>query len=144
MMKILVQQKKLVSVSKKLFFILVMALFFLPKNGTAQTRVLTGKVTDTKGNELIAVTVAVKGTSIGAITSLTGDFSLNLPSDNKDAVLLISSIGYESLEIVVGTRVHFDIQLAEKTELLDEVVVVGYGTQRKVDLTGSVSKVNMS
>lgn len=132
------------SLHKNIFFILFIGLFSIPVNSNAQSKIITGKVTNLDGIELIAVTVAVKGTTIGAITSFAGDFSLNIPADIKEPVLIISYAGYEALEVRVGSTLHFNIQLEEKREQLDEVVVVGYGTQRKVDLTGSVSSVNMS
>ena len=113
-------------------------------NTSAQGKIITGKVTNLDGIELIGVTIVIKGTTIGVITSLTGDFSLTLPEGIEDPVLVISYIGYHTLEMPAGNTEHFDFQLQEKSELLDEVVVVGYGTQRKVDLTGSVSSVNMS
>lgn len=116
----------------------------MPVNSIAQGKIISGKVTDTEGVEMIAVTVSVKGTSTGTITSFTGDFSLTIPADIVEPVLIISYVGYETLEVLVGNTEYFDLQLQIKSEQLDEVVVVGYGTKRKVDLTGSVSNVNMS
>jgi len=132
------------NLQKNIFFILFIGLFIIPMNSYAQSRVITGKITNLAGIELIAVTVAVKGTTIGAITSLTGDFSLTIPEDIDEPLLVISYVGYKPFEVLVGSTKHFDIQLQEKIELLEEVVVVGYGTKRKVDLTGSVSSVDMS
>ncbi|MEX0981526.1 MAG: TonB-dependent receptor [Bacteroidales bacterium] len=121
--------------------LMIIGLFCLQANITAQDRVITGKVTDQNGTELIGVNIIVKGTSTGTITSFTGDFSLTIPGDINDPVLVISYIGYTTREIRVGENRVFDIQLEEDAELLEEVVVTGYGTQRKVDVTGAVSSV---
>ena len=129
---------------RNILFILFIGLFLIPMNSSAQGKIITGKITDLEGIELIGVTIVVKGTTIGTITSLTGDFYLPLPPGIEDTLLIISYVGYETMEIRTGNTTHFNLQLQERSELLDEVVVVGYGTQRKVDLTGSVSSVNMS
>lgn len=144
MIEILTHNIHFINLHKNILFILFIGLFLIPVNSSAQRKIITGKVTDLDGIELIGVTIVVKGTTTGTITSLTGDFSLILPAGIEEPVLVISYIGYQTLEIRAGNTEHFDLQLQEKSELLDEVVVVGYGTQRKVDLTGSVSSVNMS
>lgn len=101
---------------------------------------VTGKVVDTMG-ELPGVSVVVKGTANGITTDLEGIFVLrNVKSTD---VLQFSFIGYKTQEIKVGNQKNFNITLAEDTQTLDEVVVVGYQEVRKKDLTGSVAKVNM-
>lgn len=144
MLKFLTCNFHFMKLPKNILFLMFVGLFLIQVNSNAQTKIITGKVTDPEGIELYAVTVTVKGTTIGVITSFTGDFSLTLPADIVEAILVISSIGYETLEIPVGNTNFFNVQLKVKTELIEEVVVIGYGTQRKVDLTGSVSSVNMS
>jgi TonB-linked SusC/RagA family outer membrane protein len=109
----------------------------------AQQRRITGTVTDIRDNSaMIGVTVLEKGTNNGTVTDIEGNFSINVISDNP--VLSLSSIGYRTIEINVGSESHLIIQMKEDTELLDELVVVGYGTMRKSDLTGSVSSISGS
>lgn len=110
---------------------------------TQQKRTITvqGLVTDSKTQEpLIGVSVLEKGTSNGTITNIDGDYTLNVSGEN--AVIIFSFIGYSTKEITVGTQTTINVNLAEDTQLLDEVVIVSYGTQKKKDLTGSVSTVN--
>jgi TonB-linked SusC/RagA family outer membrane protein len=97
-----------------------------------------GSVTDDKGQPLPGVSVQVKGTSTGTTTDASGNYSLTVP-DN--AVLLFSYVGYLSVEETVGQRTAINISLKPTDNSLEKVVVVGYGTQRKRDLTGSISSV---
>lgn len=99
-----------------------------------------GKIVDENGESLPGATVQQKGTSIGSITDIDGNFSLSAPSD---ATLIVSFVGYKSIEVTVGGKTELgNITLVSDLKELDQVVVVGYGTQRKVDLTGSVAIVN--
>ena len=82
---------------------------------------------------MIGATVQVKGTGTGTITSIDGDYSLNDVA--KDAVLVFSSIGYETQEIKVNGQTVINVVLKDASELLDEVVVIGYGAVKKSDLT---------
>jgi len=102
----------------------------------AQTGRVSGKVLDENGEPLIGAGVVVKGTTNGTMTGLDGEFSLDVP---KGAALTISFIGYLDGEIVPGTRSNVEITLEPDTKLLDEVVVIGYGTVKRKDLTGSVA-----
>lgn len=104
-----------------------------------QTKNVTGKVVDGNGEPVIGANVVVKGTTNGTITDLDGNFSVE--ADSK-AVLNVSYIGYLSKEVVVGNQNVINIVLLEDTKTLDEVVVIGYGTQKKADLTGSVANVS--
>lgn len=99
---------------------------------------ISGKVIDDKGESLIGVSLLVKGTTIGTITDFDGNFSLDVPSD---AVLVVSYVGYKTQEITVGTQKNLSITLSADNQLLDEVVVVGYGVVKKSDLTGAVGSV---
>ena len=101
-----------------------------------QTIRVTGKVTD-KGEPLPGVSIAVKGTTTGTTSDIDGAYSLNVPSE--DAVLVFSYIGYVSNEVRVGTRRTIDVALAENVLAMEEVVVIGYGSRTKKDLTGAVS-----
>lgn len=104
-----------------------------------QTSTINGKVTDANGEAIIGASVTVKGaTSNGTITDLDGKFNLDAPAN---VTLVISYVGYKTIEIPVNGKKTLAITLKEDTEMLDEVVVVGYGTQKKATLTGSVSSV---
>lgn len=107
------------------------------QQGTITVR---GTVIDKTGEPLIGVSVAVKGTSTGTITDLDGNYSINVA--NQDVVLAYSYIGYATQEIKVGNQTSINVTLSEDENVLDEVVVVGYGVQKKVNLTGSVSSVS--
>jgi len=101
---------------------------------------LKGKIVDENGEPLPGATIQQKGTSNGIVTDIDGNFSLSVPSD---ATLIVSFIGYKSIEVTVGGKTELgNITLVSDTKELDQVVVIGYGTQRKVDLTGSVAIVN--
>ncbi|MDR0845120.1 MAG: TonB-dependent receptor [Tannerella sp.] len=105
-----------------------------------QSRVtVTGVVTDTRGESVIGVNVVEKGTANGIVTDMDGKFSLNVPSN---ATLVISYIGFSTQEVAVNNRTALTIVLAENSQALEEVVVVGYGTQKKVNLTGAVDQVS--
>ena len=99
---------------------------------------VTGTILDGMGEPVIGANVLVKGTTNGVVTDLNGKFSLQVkPND----ILQISYIGYNSQEVAVKGQHTLNITLKEDVESLDEVVVVGYGTMKKKDLTGSVSSV---
>jgi hypothetical protein len=123
----------------KKIYLLLSALFIWTQIVIAQTGQLTGKVSDPAGDGLPGVSVKVKGTSQGTVTDGSGNYSINISS--KNAVLVFSSIGYINKEEVVGTRNQINISLAEDSQSLNEVVVVGYGTMRKSDLTGAVGQI---
>src|SRR5690606_35849285 len=99
-----------------------------------------GKVTDQEGESLIGVNIQVKGTNKGTATDFDGNFTLNDIDEN--AVLVISYIGYQTQEVPVGGKSNLIITLASDSQLLDEVVVVGYGVKEKGQLTGSISTLN--
>jgi TonB-dependent SusC/RagA subfamily outer membrane receptor len=100
---------------------------------------INGIVTDQNGNPLQGVSVQVKGTNKGVITTATGRFSLSVP---ENATLTVSSVGYETKEVKVGSSTTITIELKVAASDLNEVVVVGYGTQKKANLTGAVSQVS--
>ena len=103
---------------------------------------VNGKVKDKNGDPLIGVTVILKGTSTGIITDATGKFVLTIPKGSTKPILQFSYIGYSSQEVEITTETYYEITLMESTQEISEVVVVGYGTQKKKDLTGSVSVVD--
>ena len=107
-------------------------------------RTISGTVNDDTGERLPGVSIVVKGTQRGTVTNEQGTYSLSIPDNalNGDPVVLIFSfVGYLSQEVTIGNRSTVDITLSTDTKALEEVVVVGYGTQRKSDLTGSVASV---
>ena len=114
----------------------------LPVNATVtqQTIKVKGQVVDQDGEPLIGATVRVKGVQSGVVTDFDGNFEISAAGN---ATLVISYVGYKDREVAVRNRAILDaIQLESDSHLLDQVVVVGYGTQKKADLTGSVSIVN--
>jgi len=100
---------------------------------------VSGKVVDETGQPVPGVNVIEKGTTNGTVTDVSGTFSLNIQDDKS--VLVFTFIGYTTQEVPVGGRTEFAINLKQDIKALDEVVVVGYGTQRRQDLTGSVSSI---
>jgi TonB-dependent starch-binding outer membrane protein SusC len=116
--------------------LMVMFSLFYTTDINAQQKV-SGKVTG-DGDGLIGATVSVKGTSTGTVTDVDGNYSITVR--NGKAVLIFSYTGYGSKEEIVGTRSSIDVQLKDGLDL-SQVVVVGYGTQRKADLTGAVASV---
>ena len=131
------------------FFIishLVVALLFTTslyamsaENVSLQQITVSGTVTD-NGEPIPGVNVVVKGTTIGIATDINGQYSLTAPSRN--AVLVFSYLGYITQEITIGNRTVIHVELVEDTQMIDEVVVIGYGTMRKRDLTGAVVSVS--
>ncbi len=107
-----------------------------------QSRTISGKVTDSSGGPLPGVSIIIKGTNQGTITDTDGNYSLT--SVPVDGVLLFSFVGMKSQEMPVDGKTSIDVVLKEETIGLDEVVAIGYGTQKKINLTGSISSVNFS
>ncbi len=103
-------------------------------------KTISGTIRDENGEPLVGAAVLLKGTTIGAITNLDGEFTLSVP-DNA-ATLIVSYIGYETVEQSIGNQVKFDVQLASTMSALNEVVVIGYGSQIKSDITGAVAKID--
>ncbi|MGB4444643.1 MAG: carboxypeptidase-like regulatory domain-containing protein, partial [Dysgonamonadaceae bacterium] len=102
-----------------------------------QGKTITGKVVDTNGEPIIGATILIKGTTRGTVTDMDGNYTLsNVPDD---ATLVFSFVGMESQEVQVGNRTKIDVVMQEEALGLEEVVVTGYTTQRKADLTGAVA-----
>lgn len=116
-----------------------MSLLLLASAANAQTAV-QGTVRDENGAGMPGVYVVVKNTSLGTTTDADGNFSMNV--SGTDAVLVFSFIGYATQEVAVNGRTRVDVALAASVQSLDEVVVVGYGTQKKSDITGSLASVS--
>jgi TonB-dependent starch-binding outer membrane protein SusC len=108
----------------------------------AQNRQVSGRVvSDSSGQVLSGVNVSLKGTGTGTATNNEGHFSLTIP-DRSNAVLVFSSIGYAAQEVNVGTRTTINVTLVQQATALSDVVVIGYGTVRKKDVTGATSSIS--
>lgn len=119
----------------KNIFVLCMALI-MSFQLMAQQRRVSGTIVDSRDRSaMIGANIMEKGTTNGTVTDIEGKFTLNLTTSNP--VLVISSIGYQTLEVTVGNRTTLNLEMSEDTELLEEVVVVGYGTMRKSDISGA-------
>lgn len=105
-----------------------------------QTRALTGKVTDEAAKDLPGVSVIIKGTQRGTTTDANGEYKLAIP-EQGEVTITFSFVGYQSQDVQLGARSTLDIALTPEDKTLSEVVVVGYGTQRKKDLTGAISSI---
>jgi TonB-linked SusC/RagA family outer membrane protein len=110
------------------------------ETGTRQdAKKVSGIVRDVKGEAIVGVNVVEKGTTNGTVTDQNGRFSLSV---KEGATLQFSFVGYVSQEIPVGNKVNFDVQIEERTEALDEVIVVGYGVQKRRDIVGAIEQVS--
>jgi TonB-linked SusC/RagA family outer membrane protein len=106
---------------------------------SAIQKTISGKVTDENGESIAGANVAVKGTTVGAITDAEGKYKLTVPENA--ATLVISFVGYLAQEVTIGNKSVIDVVLVADIQALSEIVVVGYGQQRKSDITGAISSV---
>src|SRR5882757_750883 len=125
---------------KKISQVLLMSLCLLFFTAAAFAQnVVTGKVTDTKdGSPAVGVNVTIKGTKTTVQTATDGTFKINAPAN---ATLVFTSVSFGRQEVAVGSKTSLDVSLLESNQQLNEVVVVGYGTQRKKEVTGAISRV---
>ena len=122
----------------RVLLLMILAVFSL--SVSAQTITATGNVKDATGDPIIGASIVEKGnTSNGTITNLNGDFSLKVPAN---ATLIVSYIGMKTQEIAIKGKNKIDVTLSDDTKALDEVVVIGYGTAKRKDITGSVATVS--
>jgi len=105
-----------------------------------QGKKVTGKVTDQSGTPIPGASIIVKGTTTGVTSDMDGNFSLALPEDAK--TLVFSFVGMKMQEVAIGNKTTVSVTLEEETIGLDEVIAIGYGTQKKVNLTGSIATVS--
>jgi hypothetical protein len=119
---------------RRTFFLIV--LIFSCSIVFGQGRTVTGVVSDETSGLLPGVNVVVKGTTVGAITDANGKFSINVPQGST--ILLFSFIGFEPMEMDITGMETVEVKLKQTTIGLEEVVAVGYGTQKKINLTGSI------
>lgn len=128
--------------SKKISVLLALFIFLACSIASAQNvqkKLIMGIITDQAGESIIGANVVEKGTSNGTVTDIDGKFNLEV---NEKSVIQVSFIGYTSFETPVGKLSNFTIKLVEDSQVLSDVVVVGYGVQRKVTTSGAVSKVD--
>ncbi|CAK7021165.1 MAG: TonB-dependent receptor P3 [Bacteroides rodentium] len=124
---------------ERVILLLLFFAFMLPVGVLAQNIQLNGTVTDVSGESVIGASVLEKGTTNGVITDIDGNFTLSV---SPKATIIISYVGYAPQEIALNGRKELKVVLKEDTEILDEVVVIGYGTQKKSDVSGSVASVS--
>jgi TonB-dependent starch-binding outer membrane protein SusC len=130
--------KYILNIKRTSFIKLLMLFFLFTGSVLANAQSIKGAVKDEKGEVLIGVSVLVKGTTTGTVSDIDGNFTINA---GPKETLKVSYLGYTSQEISVNGRKNIVITLVENSKLLDEVVVVGYGTQKKSDVTGAMIRV---
>ena len=124
----------------KAYTLLLLLSFLFCLCGFAQENILVkGRITNEKNEPVVGASVMVKGTNTGTTTDEAGEFQISAPSNG---VLVVTSVGYPAKEISVDNQSSRNISLAATSTDLESVVVVGYGTQRKKDVTGAVVNVN--
>src|SRR5688500_3582064 len=121
---------------KTILRMMMMVLMCIPWQGWAQDTPVSGTVTIQNGETLPGVNVLLKGSNTGTITDAEGKYSINAPADG---MLIFSFIGYRMVEVPIGGRSQVDLVMEEDITTLEQVVVIGYGTQEKQDITGAVS-----
>lgn len=126
--------------TKKFYFLIILFLMAAVSVIYGQTINVSGTITGNDGDPIPGASIVLKGTTTGVISNLDGMYSIAVPE--LKGTLVISFIGYQTREIAITGRV-LNVILSESTEVLDELVVVGFGTQKKVNLTGAVSSVSM-
>ena len=126
--------------SRRIVGLFLMALCVIVSFGAAAQTTVTGTVFDNLDEPCIGASVVEKGRKSGATTDIDGKFTISV--SKPDATLVISYVGMKTEEVALGGRTSIEVKLSENTESLDEVVVVGYGTQRKSDITGSVASLS--
>jgi TonB-dependent starch-binding outer membrane protein SusC len=118
-------------------------LLFVPVSVYGQQPLtITGQVTDEQGAGLPGLTIVIEGTTHGTSTDLDGFYEITVPPEIENPVLVFSFIGYQTATREIGTQTQINVEMAEELQALDEVIFVGYGVQRRVDLTGSVSSID--
>lgn len=131
---------KIILMRRLLLLFLSLVLVLMAPDLKAQNRTVSGTVTGNDGQEIPGVTVLVRGTSLGTSTNVQGKYELAVPASTT--TLIFSFVGYESKQVAIGTQSTVNVKLTAAAAGLDEVVVVGYGTQARRDLTGSVATIS--
>ena len=133
------EQKKENNMFKRLRIAMFIASFMMAGVGLDAQQTVTGQVSDASG-AMSGVNITVKGTNVGSLSGSNGQYSISVPANNS--VLVFSLLGFTTQEIAVGSRTVIDVTMQEEAEQIDEVVVVGYGTQKKTHLSGAVSTIS--
>lgn len=123
----------------KKFWVTMVMLLTLALPSLAQKITVTGHVTDEQGEDLIGATIMEKGTSNGTSADIEGNFTINVPGN---AILVVSYVGYDPMEVPVNGQKHLNIVMKTNAQMLAETVVIGYGSVKKKDATGSVAVIN--
>ncbi|WP_051315410.1 SusC/RagA family TonB-linked outer membrane protein [Algoriphagus terrigena] len=113
-----------------------------PPSVSTEELTITGTVKDPDGNPLPGATIQIKGTETGTISDDSGKYTIQIPADQSDVVLVFSFLGFQPKEINVDNQTTIDVSLSSDDQELEEVVVIGYGSTRRADLTGAVAQVN--
>ncbi|MEQ1798758.1 MAG: TonB-dependent receptor, partial [Lacibacter sp.] len=132
--------KLLLSLPRALKLMFPIALFLCVSMQSVAQKNVSGSVKDNNGTALSGATVIVKGTTVGSTTDAAGNFSITIPTGKK--VIVVSSVGFETVEMDVSGKTSVEIRLTASSSALNEVVVVGYGTQRRSNITSAISSVN--
>ena len=125
---------------KKVFIFFLLFFAMLAIEAQAQTKKITGKVLDESGVPIIGATISVKNANVVALSNDKGNFSIDLPA--RSTTLVVTFIGMESTEVNVANKTSISVSLKSTASALDDVVVIGYGTVKKSDLTGSAQRLN--
>ena len=120
-------------------FVLLCCTFLLGLTAIAQNRTITGKVVDRDNNKIANASIQIKGTNTGTSANADGQFTLTIPATAK--ILVVSAVGYADREITLTNNNNYTVQIDPAVSNLEEVVVIGYGTARKADVTGSIASV---
>src|SRR5215203_2920288 len=128
----------LIMLTRKILFVFIALTSFIVS--IAQTTKITGRVFGQDNNAVAAVSITVKGSSIATSSANDGSFSIDVPQDAR-SVLVFTSVGFQPLEIETDNKTFIEARITDDSKEMQDVVVVGYGTQRKSDLTGAVSSI---
>ena len=124
---------------RRIFTMLLICFISIPYGNAQTVKSITGKVVDPLGESVIGASIHIRETIYATITDIDGNFTLNVPSNiESNAVLVVKYLGFLEVQQTIGNNTNFNITLKEDVQKLDEVVVVGFGTQKRVSLTGSI------
>ena len=128
---------------RRIFTMLLICFISIPYGNAQTVKSITGKVVDPLGESVIGASIHIRETIYATITDIDGNFTLNVPSNiESNAVLVVKYLGFLEVQQTIGNNTNFNITLREDVQKLDEVVVVGFGTQKRVSLTGSIAAVS--
>ena len=128
--------------TNKFWLMIMMFLISFGVLGQTDANTVSGRVTDAQQLGLPGVTVVITGTTVGTTTDMDGNYSLSIPEEIDNPELSFSYIGFAPIRMVIGTQTSINVVLQEDITMLEEFVVIGYGIQRKVDVSGAISTVS--